>query len=290
MFNWVYIMLIYILIIVIIILLYYTKDTIIFIPKCQFRKVVMTNDYFNKLNQKDFQYREDGGFTSLEDKINYYKHAYANSFVEMNKSQRQQLYKLKDKIKILVSKNLNKKYHKINHIMYKIAMLNNNKKIEGGFPHTLSDVIVLRESFFHYSQQEQLEILAHELIHIYQKEYKTEHLALVEEMGFIPSSAPVNITPAANPDIDNQVYTYKSENQPLYIMNVYDKSREMNINDKSREMNFKSIGVYNNKIVEIDFSTDITQQGHPNEITAEILSRVICDNPNIREDWRSIVG
>ena len=281
MFNWVYIMLIYILIIVIIILLYYSKDTIIFMPKCQFRKVVMTNDYFNKLNQKDFQYREDGGFTLLEDKINYYKHAYANSFVEMDKSQRQQLYKLKDKIKVLVSKNLNKKYHKINHIMYKIAMLNNNKKIEGGFPHTLSDVIVLREPFFQYSQQEQLEILAHEIIHIYQKEYKTEHLALVEEMGFIPSSAPINIIPAANPDIDNQVYTYKSENQPLYIMNVY---------DNSEEMNFKSIGVYNDKIVEIDFSTNISQQGHPNEVTAEMLSRVICNNPNIREDWHSIVG
>ena len=274
-------MLIYILIIVIIILLYYSKDVIIFIPKCQFRKVVMIDDYFNKLNQKDFQYREDGGVTLLEDKINYYKNAYANSFVEINPLQRKQLYKLKDIITQLVKKNLNDRYHILNRIMYKIVMLNNNKKIEGGFPHTLSDIIVLRESFFQYSQKEQLEVLAHELIHIYQKEYRKEYLLLVEEMGFVPSSSPIDIIPAANPDIDEKVYTYRSTNQPLYIMNVY---------DNSGEMNFKSIGVYKNKIVEIDFSTDITQQGHPNEITAELLARVICGNPNIRRDWHILIG
>jgi hypothetical protein len=242
--------------------------------------MAMSNSYFSKLNHKDFQYREDGGFIDLSDKINYYRDIYANSFVEITSFQKERIYLIKEQLEKLISKNLNKKYHILNRVMFKIALLNDNKKIEGGFPHTLDDIIILRESFFQYSYRKQLETLAHELVHIYQRNYKDEYLPLVEQMGFIPSTVNIRFIPSANPDIDDIIYTYKFFNNLLYIMNVY---------SNDREMNFKSIGVYTDKIVEIDFNSYMSQQGHPNEIIAELLARVICGNKNIRSDWYKMV-
>jgi hypothetical protein len=240
----------------------------------------MSNSYFSKLNHKDFQYREDGGFIDLSDKINYYRDIYANSFVEITPFQKDRIYILKEQLEKLISKNLNKKYHILNRIMLKIALLNDNKKIEGGFPHTLEDIIILRESFFQYNYRQQLETLAHELVHIYQRNYRNEYLQLVKKIGFIPSTAVIKFVPAANPDTDNIIYTYKFFNNLLYIMNIY---------NGDREMNFKSIGVYSDKIIEIDFNSSLSQQGHPNEIIAELLARVICGNKKVRADWYSII-
>jgi len=163
------------------------------------------------------------------------------------------------------------KYYK--NIPWKFIKQSND--IENGWPHTLGDVIILSNNFFELNEKDQILILIHEKIHIYQRLYPIEtHKLIHDYLGFDVTNKIENILNARNnPDINN--FIYKKEN--IVLVQLYDSLHPKNINDSS---------VYNlNKQIKI--TTDdlklpkiIKQYEHPFEIMACILPEIIVNNYN----------
>lgn len=152
--------------------------------------------------------------------------------------------------------------------------------IENGWPHTLGDVIVLSSDFFNLDEKNQILILIHEKIHIYQRLYPIEtHKLIHNYLNFEVTNKIQNILNARNnPDINN--FIYKKNN--IIIAQLYNSLSPSNISDSSVYDLNKNIKISTD---DLNISKIVKQYEHPFEIMACTLPEIIVNNYNDDSDF-----
>lgn len=141
-----------------------------------------------------------------------------------------------------------------------------NADLELGLPHTLGDrsgaIIVLNSNVFSIPRADLLEIICHEIVHIYQRFHESDYIKMVESMGFVKAdhlAKHVEHLPiAANPDTWG-LYSYKGK----LLLSVYDAGENIDI-------------LYDPFTHEIIRPNKGIQKDHPFEILACLIARQAC--------------
>jgi hypothetical protein len=241
---------IYFLLAIILIVLFHHFNSI-FAEFIEFKRTVYESRYFDNLNENDLILRNST--------INEYRNKYVNAYRE---------FTLSEKIKIWNAINSipKSKIHKIIKTKgWNIVKLEENPEIEYGFPHTIGDIIILR------NLDNLQRIIMHELVHIYQRYYKEDSDLLLEMLGFVKVypiderdlyEYGINVPLISNPDTYNDYY-YKG----WLIKLIYDNGPiDVLINLQTREvLKFSEVFEY-------------IMQGQPHEICAELITRHLLDN------------
>jgi hypothetical protein len=115
------------------------------------------SDYFGSLSEYDLRARNF--ITSSE-----YKDYYKSNVEEFSDEEKSKVKNCVEKIDSICTK-----FNNFNNIKWKFAKLCCNT--ENGFPHTLVDIIFLPTNYWRYSDSHQTETIAHEKIHIYQRQF-----------------------------------------------------------------------------------------------------------------------
>ena len=215
--------------------------------------------YFNNMNFRDLNIRKQ---LTHGQYIQIYKSAICK-FTDAEFERLQNLYQsinLPDKLrfKTLVCK------LQPNHLQPNQKYLNQTYTTpELKWPHTMGNCIMIPHEALQTSDEDLRKTIVHELAHIYQRYNPDEMDHLLNSMGFF--KVYLNIEQPANPDI-RDTYAYKGV--PIYT----------------------TYGANGEFVDSMDFKCELTQQGHPYEITAECISRVVIGNGYVRPDWKSILN
>lgn len=243
----------FILIIILILLLYIilkTKTT--FVSKDYINNIIDNSQYFIRMNPINLKIRNS---ISIEDYIKKYK----DNIQDFSNKEKNLLIQL--------CKSVNKYirfYKKINNIPWKFTK--QNTIIENGFHHTLGSCIILSNDFFKLSQKQQVIILLHEKIHVYQRYYPIETELLLKELNFKIVNKFENIPFARNnPDINNFVYSYNN----IELVQLLNES-SVNLNDSYIE----------NSLEKLNLPLIIKQYEHPFEIMGTLIPEIIINNYN----------
>ena len=220
----------------------------------QFRSIVDRSRYFDSLNAADLKKRSCQ--TSHE-----YKNRYIKSFRYFTDAEKTRLAKLTDTalalLPLSISENVRWIYAKI------------GDDIELGLPHTLGDelsiIVCLSNNPLDLLDHELLEIICHEIVHVYQRLYELRYINIVKSLGFLPYISDINpycgYIKASNPDTWG-LYSYNSN----VFLSVYDDALE-NTN-----------AIYNIKSGKIQLmggmDGNVIQLDHPYEIVACIIAKI----------------
>jgi len=71
------------------------------------------------------------------------------------------------------------------------------------------------------------------------------------------------------------------------IKTIYSSDANNLFNDIGISLDSSELDTF--KVIKVDFATDINQQGHPYEIMAELIARIIVCRGFVRKDWRYII-
>jgi hypothetical protein len=127
--------------------------------------------YYDHMTQRDLISRQHNN------QLDNYRDVYKKGIREFTNAEKQIVHNLVAQAdKILAP------YKKINTIPWQFAKL--CCIMEGGFPHTQLNYIFLEQSFFqlgHRSEQDQVTILIHEKIHVYQRMFPLETNILIQK-------------------------------------------------------------------------------------------------------------
>jgi hypothetical protein len=143
-----------------------------------------------------------------------------------------------------------------------ICKLNTSDTPELKWPHTMGNCIMMPTTTLQVNDRELKHTIIHELVHIYQRHNHDHVETLLQDMGFFRTK---DIKQPANPDI---VHTYTYHDVLMYTR-------------------YSTDGSY---VDSIDFKSDLQQQGHPYEIMAECIARIISNEGFIRPDWKIILN
>ena len=120
-----------------------------------------------------------------------------------------------------------------NKYKWKFALIDN--VYEEGYPHTREDIIFLSPKVINYSEDELIEILIHESIHIYQRYNKDEINNYLLLNGYrISRKRGTEPLIRANPDLDEYIYKDKNNIEMIY---KYSSINPININDLVKSSN-----------------------------------------------------
>jgi len=141
-------------------------------------------------------------------------------------------YDLRNKITICI-KNIEKNISKIemegfdsekfNNIHWKVGFFS-GKEYENGLPHTRGDIIIMPVKLINeYNEKRLTELMAHEMIHIYQKIYPDEVQKYLQfnNIDIQEGTNRINDFRRANPDINRIDY---KDDKSLYFANYKDKN------------------------------------------------------------------
>jgi hypothetical protein len=103
-----------------------------------------------------------------------------------------------------------------------------NAIYENGFPHTRQNIIFLPQDFLKRSKEEKLEVLRHEIIHIYQRLYPKETELFLNQHNFYKVGNFKDIFPneyqlrRSNADLDRNIWQDPSGNLmfPIFSTNA----------------------------------------------------------------------
>ena len=253
-------------ILLIILLIYFINS--IFLSRDEFEKTVDSCLYFKSLNNHDLYHR---GCYTHDQYINQYKAAYI-------------LLTMYEKFYIYLQVSMLNLPAKLR-IKFYIIRLRFDPLIEMSFPHTINNCIILNDIYFNDDYDQQCNTLVHELIHIYQRIYPLEHERLLNQMGFYAIDYHTHLLidslnlPIANSSDMSNVYFYVDKDN-IYILHIIYKNKEL----------FDICIDMNGVISQMDFKSNLSQQGHPYEITAEVISRVLTNTYTVRPDWVKIIN
>ena len=121
---------------------------------------------------------------------------------------------------------------------------------------------------FTYNEQHRIKHIYNKLIHIYQRFNRDNMRVLYNDMGFIRLNVKLNPKLASNPDT---MHIYKYIHTDQILLYTYDGD----------------IDQHGNKL---EFNCDLHQQGHPDEIIAECIARIISNNGYVRPDWLNMLN
>ena len=109
-------------------------------------------------------------------------------------------------------------------LAYRVRVLDDDVMIEGNLPHTLGDTVMLpRRDFLSRSKDDRVELLLHEIVHVYQRMHPIEtHRLVTELMGYrvigTLSAHPDYDRVRRNPDINDVLYANAREEYVLPVL------------------------------------------------------------------------
>lgn len=261
-----------------------------FATKDEFEAIVSLDNYFNNLTSDDLYIRDS---YTIEDYIKKYIDSYQEFtiFEKMNIAKR--IYNIYNRLPKKLAGMLQS-------IRYKFVKIIGDN-LELGYPHTLkcyiddSDdtvgLIVLQKGFFEDTHDQQECTLLHEILHVYQKCAVDPSIEqLYNALGFylLPDEEvakvqdAINKLPiASNPDTPFDYYCIRDGNK--YLMKT--------VYSPSSPNYFKDLGIclQTKKVIDLNFDSGLIQQGHPSEIVAEGVSRLILEHAHadqIPNEWK----
>jgi hypothetical protein len=147
----------------------------------------------------------------------------SNNTISFNEEEKDKLYKctkIADKFllnyKKIFDDNIILNGIEIANIKWKLALVNKpnrtyNIEYEEGMPHTRDDIIFLSKYVLNNDDDNLINILIHEKVHIYQKKYPDDIKLYLDYNGFKKTNIKYNNS-RANPDIDDIIYQDKNNN------------------------------------------------------------------------------
>jgi hypothetical protein len=291
-------------------------NNIIFLDKVQSCQIILNNhkEYFSKMEYQETKIR--GCLNSrnqYKNKVNNCNKHYCNNIMDFTHLE---IKNIKYCLQI-INETYEKYFKKMLLLPWNFIKVSRN--IEGGMPHTIEKCIVLPENFLDYlnmimiSKNKQklldniISTLIHEQIHVFQRmNYNIFKEIYMKYWNFIPCSVQLNhkytVHQRINPDGYDD-WCYKNNKEYIYpYVKLKKISNHLNdvdsvaipiINNKvnyNEIYNLKNFEIYNN------FFCNVSQNYHPNEISAILLSDLIvskikdqnisnCKALNIIQPW-----
>lgn len=149
------------------------------------------------------------------------------------------------------------------------------QELENGYPHTHGDTICLHyPRFFDLAEKDQLSILVHEWIHVYQRFFPIplhKYLFEVENMRVVGlrTAHPDSETVRRNPDVNDLIYTTLSKGGRYSLLTLREGAQSLT----DSEMRHYD---EDNRLVQV--SKLVPDNEHPFEWVAYSLTRKIVDN------------
>ena len=295
--------------IIVLLLLYawHMLASVDFVSYREFASLVAKNPYFKQLSKEDLIYRNVPN-------AQVYLRKYLSHYRSVCPSQKLKLRVACQKATDLLPLKLRLKW--------RVVKLHANHEVENGYAHTLDDVIILVDYCMEYPMQKLVATLIHEAVHIYQRYNPFDNNILLQRLGFFPEypagqNYPLqNIAPyaqlylgpfnntsmghkpmgdlwspnhrnvstdnsVANPDHDKNKYYVVINDQKNYLQTQYKGT------GYGGDVNNVMIDPYG-KQKEID-SNGILYAGQPNEYSAELIARVITNNPQVDHTDKNII-
>ncbi len=300
-----------VLVLVLFIVVYHFAPKIKFINKKKLAKIVhRKTDYFKKLSDADLQFR--GAETHCD-----YINKYINSWEPFSWSQKLRLYRVIWQINRLMPR-------KLKVAKWRLVKLNDDVEVESAYPHTIYNVIVLREATMKKCDKELMETLIHESIHIYQRMNKYDTGLLLQAMGFFSDQPSQTAYPlgaedhsgngylnmganerdpnyvgnlwrphakirpwtnvAANPDHDGIPYYIVQNGEKQYLKTVYRPDARTG----QDVMDVCVTGSAEN-FQPIDFGAGVSFQGNPTEIMATAIASMLVGD-NVMAKWNGVIN
>jgi hypothetical protein len=160
---------------------------------------------------------------------------------------------------------------------WKFCKLSNS--LEYGFPHTHKDIIFISQRTMNNmdSSENNIGMLVHEQVHLWQRRDRALFDSLYRAWGFVKVKRPIGINHyltqvRSNPDIHDLFYAFQGKYIPLSVL------------DKDGSVNYIALLLKNGKIVgDIplssvkDYFKIRNNHYHPNEISAELVSQYVIN-------------
>lgn len=174
--------------------------------------------YFNRFTEIDMRAR------NIETISDYLPIIYnsCSEFTEKQKKKLVKAVKIVDKFLLeLDDKNEYFDGKKASRVRWNIGCIR-GKKYEGGYPHTVKNVIVLPKRELKYGIKKLVRLLIHEKIHVYQRKYKNDMKKYLKNNHFVVTKNHKRYQ--SNPDTDGKTYRlgkriyqclYRTENMIL---------------------------------------------------------------------------
>lgn len=270
-----FLMLIFVILVIIIvpcIIGYYISttrnDSVTFVSKKYMDYVVQNSPYFKRMSREDLQVRQANNEQE-------YISMYISGVKEFTEKEKDMIRTLITNVEIFLER-----YKNINSISWKICKM--SKDIERGFPHTLEDVIVLSDNFFDLSYEQQMLILVHEKIHIFQRLFPAETNDLVMNIWkFEIKKTNPAVKVRNNPDLND--ISYGKGN--FYTCQMYrhgnidsitdsDPVKIIENNENRENMSYRAY-LLRREDLGLDLPSYISQIEHPFEIMGSYLPYII---------------
>lgn len=271
--NWFIVMLILVVMITLLAPFWYLRSPLIeFVSPEYMKHVVQNASYFQNLNAIDLHVRN-------ANTVDNYKLAYINNVHGFTSKDVVLLYN--------IVHHINKLTRHLSWYLYvpwKFCKV--DQYIEDGYPHTLHDVIVLSDTFLKRPFHDQVRILMHEKMHVYQRKAPLHCQSLYSKWGYemytgaIPSNIQNKIR--SNPDVEH-MYVY---NNRILIAQIYHKNAQT-----LRDSSIVGFDIHTWTPVDIKHITVVNALGqyisqleNPNEIMACLFPIIIKKEP-INHTW-----
>jgi hypothetical protein len=267
-------------VVIVIIIVYILVDINDMFVSCdEFLSSVNNTEYFNRITEEDLLQLNT---PTIQEYLANYRAAYI-PFTWWEKSK---IYSVVAYIRMCIP-------HKLNVCKWRFAKIKLSKSLAFGLPHTINNLIILNSNVIGLPYDELSELLAHEFIHLYQKAQPIESDKLAELLGFFRIDDitenminKLDMPFITNPDTTGD-YFYNDSSNRYIIKTIYSSDANNLFNDIGISLDSSELDTF--KIIKVDFATNINQQGHPYEIMAELIARIIVCRGFVRKDWRYII-
>jgi hypothetical protein len=180
---------------------------------------------------------------------------------------------------------------------FNIVFASDSKAYRYGLPFTENRNIVLRPDFFEYDDAGAIELILHEMAHIYQRYNRDATDRFLAAIGFIPYDGTMTPLPRGvdNPDVRG-TYMYRDISEQAGVAPnvahddaywIYNSRYDPNITTYMAKTRVGTRNAIWQDASARDFKCDITNGSHPYEIMAEILPRIMLSTGYVRPDWLS---
>ena len=258
-------------------------NNIKFLDEKGFENQMKLSDVFFKYLTTSDLYARNTSEIKHEDALSYAIY-YRASLREMTENEKKIII---DAVK--VANELLGNYPNLRDLEWMFAKLDDG--VENNWPHTHNQAIILNSQVISKPQDELVETLIHEKIHIYQRIFASNINDLYTNyLSFTPINSDAIKIPfdiiermRSNPDLNRKTYMF---NKQFYIAQLYNSETPVSLSDS------KVYAIYPNKEHSMDIlSNDMLgiptqiscQLEHPNEISACIISKIIT-NPSMLQD------
>jgi hypothetical protein len=242
------------------------------------RAVENSRDYFTSMTPMDLSFRSS---SSADEYIAKYKAAY----VPFSATEEAYLRNIAAVLRDILPK-------KLACIRYKFAKIKYNHTIENGYPHTIDNLIVLNDNFYKkYDERGRYCTIAHEIIHVYQRNNPQDTDGFLATMGFFkvsgadPSFFHNNLLPdpVANPDCRlNTDYFILDGNKRKLVRTIYaGTTYGGDVKNITIDMKDRSIG-------SLQVHDGVKYEGQPNEVMAETIAKTIFEPSSVSQHWRNV--